>query len=228
MIEAIAKVAHEINRAYCLAIGDDTQPTWDEAPDWQKESALKGVSFHLANPDATPENSHESWLAQKQADGWKYGEVKDAEKKEHPCFRPYAELPAEQKAKDYLFRQTVHSLAPLLVTPSQDSVVEETPEGINVHLTKEINPVITPGMEQIDVDFNVGQRADVYAIKLSMASAIDVLDNMVAEKLKNEVNQNSPTASQSVLMGKVNRLAATAKTHIEIASMLAVKAITRS
>lgn len=106
----IARVAHEINRAYCASIGDDGQPSWDQAPDWQKASALAGVDMHLANPDATPENSHESWLAQKTADGWKYGPVKDAEKKEHPCCVPYAELPPEQKAKDYLFRAVVHSL----------------------------------------------------------------------------------------------------------------------
>lgn len=218
MIEAIAKVAHEINRAYCLAIGDDTQPTWDEAPDWQKESALKGVSFHLANPDATPENSHESWLAQKQADGWKYGEVKDAEKKEHPCFRPYAELPAEQKAKDYLFRQTVHSLAPLLAV--KEEKVSETAVAID--------PVITAGMKQVDVGFNPGNRPDVHAVKMSVADAIDTLNTEVAAKLKAEVNQNSPTVAQSELMSTVNRLAATAKTHFEIGAMLAVKAITRS
>ena len=64
--------------------------------------------MHLANPDATPEQSHESWYKVKEAEGWKYGEVKDMEKKEHPCFLPYEELPDEQKAKDYLFRTTVH------------------------------------------------------------------------------------------------------------------------
>ena len=106
----IARVAHEINRAYCASLGDTSQPAWEDAPEWQKASALVGVSMHLANPDATPEQSHESWLAQKVAEGWKYGPVKDAEKKEHPCFRPYAELPAEQKAKDYLFRGVVHAL----------------------------------------------------------------------------------------------------------------------
>lgn len=105
--ELIARVAHEINRAYCASQGDTTQPTWEEAPEWQKASALVGVDMHLANPDATPEQSHESWLAQKTADGWKYGEVKDAEKKEHPCFKPYAELPEAQKAKDYLFKAVV-------------------------------------------------------------------------------------------------------------------------
>lgn len=106
----IAQVAHEINRAYCAALGDGTQATWDDAPDWQKQSTLAGVEMHLANPDATPEESHQSWLEKKLADGWSYGEVKDAEKQEHPCCLPYEELPPEQKAKDYLFRAVVHQL----------------------------------------------------------------------------------------------------------------------
>lgn len=106
----IARVAHEINRAYCASLGDASQPAWEDAPEWQQGSALAGVDMHLAKPDATPEQSHESWLAQKLAEGWKYGPVKDVEKKEHPCCVPYAELPAEQKAKDYLFRGVVHAL----------------------------------------------------------------------------------------------------------------------
>lgn len=106
----IAQVAHEINKAYCESIGDSTQTSWDAAPEWQKESAIKGVEFHLANPDASPSASHDSWLKQKEEDGWKYGEVKDAEKKEHPCFVPYEQLPIEQRSKDYLFKQVVHSL----------------------------------------------------------------------------------------------------------------------
>ena len=106
----IARVAHEINRAYCASLGDTSQPAWEDAPKWQQQSAIAGVEMHLANPDATPEQSHESWLAQKVAAGWVYGEVKDAEKKEHPCCRPYDELPPEQKSKDYLFRSVVHML----------------------------------------------------------------------------------------------------------------------
>lgn len=105
---AIAMMCHAINAAYCQSMGDDSQPTWDDAPDWQRNSAIAGVEMHLANPDATPEQSHESWYKVKEAEGWKYGEVKDMEKKEHPCFLPYEELPDEQKAKDYLFRTTVH------------------------------------------------------------------------------------------------------------------------
>jgi hypothetical protein len=106
----IAQVAHEINKAFCESIGDNTQKNWDESPEWQKESAIIGVQFHLDNPDASPSASHDSWLKQKEEDGWKYGEVKDAEKKEHPCFVPYEQLPVQQQSKDYLFKQVVHSL----------------------------------------------------------------------------------------------------------------------
>lgn len=103
-IEEAAKIAHEVNRAYCQAIGDNSQPSWEETPEWQKDSAVAGAGFHLTNPDATPEQSHEAWLATKVEDGWKYGDVKDPEAKTHPCFKPYNELPESQRAKDYLFK----------------------------------------------------------------------------------------------------------------------------
>lgn len=110
IVMEIAKIAHELNKAYCESMGDNSQPDWENAPEWQKSSAINGVQFHLDNPDAGPSASHDSWLKQKEAEGWKYGPVKDPEKKEHPCYVPYEQLPNEQKAKDYIFRQTVHSL----------------------------------------------------------------------------------------------------------------------
>ena len=113
-VEQIAKVCHEANRAYCESIGDTTQPTWDNAPDWQRKSAVTGVGFHVANPYAKPSDSHDSWLAEKTADGWKYGAVKNLDLKEHPCFVPYDELPNEQRAKDSLFIGVCRSLIPLL------------------------------------------------------------------------------------------------------------------
>lgn len=105
---AIAMMCHAINAAYCQSLGDESQANWDDTPEAHKQSLIAGVEMHLANPDATPEQSHESWYKQKEAEGWTYGEVKDLDKKEHPCFLPYEDLPAEQKAKDYLFRATVH------------------------------------------------------------------------------------------------------------------------
>lgn len=109
-VEQIAQVAHEINAAFCRSVGDDSHTSWEVAPEWQKSSAINGVKFHLENPDATPEDSHSSWLKQKEEEGWKYGPVKNSETKEHPCFLLYNQLPTEQKSKDYLFRQVIHSL----------------------------------------------------------------------------------------------------------------------
>jgi hypothetical protein len=113
-ITDIARVAHEANRAYCLSLGDASQPAWDDAPDWQRSSAENGVRFTAENPDAGPEASHESWLAQKRDEGWAYGDVKDPDAKTHPCFRPYEELPLEQRTKDALFQAVVKTLLPQL------------------------------------------------------------------------------------------------------------------
>ena len=99
----IAKICHEANRAYCQTLGDTSQKPWEEAPDWQKQSAINGVEYHLANPDSKPSRSHEMWLKEKESTGWKYGPVKCPEKKEHPCCVPFKDLPPEQQIKDILF-----------------------------------------------------------------------------------------------------------------------------
>jgi hypothetical protein len=111
-IEACARAAHEANRAYCIAIGDTSQPSWDDAPQWQKDSAINGVDGVLKGN--TPHESHVSWLAEKERTGWKYGPVKDPEKKEHPCFVAYDQLPPEQRQKDAVFVGTVRTMATAL------------------------------------------------------------------------------------------------------------------
>lgn len=103
----IARICHETNRAYCLALGDESQPAWDSAPTWQVESATAGVQALQDDPSLTAEALHDRWSAHKRGDGWVYGPVKDAEAKTHPCLRPYAELPEDQRLKDALFMAVV-------------------------------------------------------------------------------------------------------------------------
>ena len=106
-LDTISRVAHEANRAFCASIGDLSQPGWDQAPEWQKESAIEGVCAHLnaleRGKELAPSASHELWMQTKLADGWKYGPVKDPQKKEHPCMVPYDQLPREQRSKDFIF-----------------------------------------------------------------------------------------------------------------------------
>ena len=108
--ELIARVCHATNLEYCRTIGDDSQKPWDEAEQWQRDSAIQGVAFAIASTNAPASSQHDAWLSDKERDGWKFGAVKDACKKEHPCMVPYRELPTEQKVKDYLFKAVVSAL----------------------------------------------------------------------------------------------------------------------
>ncbi|NIJ34325.1 Gp49 family protein [Sphingomonas oligoaromativorans] len=107
----IASIAHEVNRAWCAYNGDDSQPNWADAPGWQRDSAITGVAFHRANPEAGDAASHDSWMREKVAAGWVYGEQKDpdAHPPTHPCIVPFEDLPREQQFKDRLFRTIVHA-----------------------------------------------------------------------------------------------------------------------
>lgn len=107
-IDFIARICHNVNKAYCEANGDFSQPTWEEAPEWQRVSARMGVDFHLRG-DFSPEDSHVSWMANKIREGWTYGTEKDPEHKKHPCLVPYYQLPKGQQVKDHLFVAIVHS-----------------------------------------------------------------------------------------------------------------------
>jgi hypothetical protein len=106
----IARVAHQVNREYCKALGDMSQVPWERAPQWQRDSAIMGVKLHADNPKAGPETSHKSWMAQKAAEGWVYGLEKNPVLKTHPCMLPFDQLPVEQQAKDFIFRAIVHAL----------------------------------------------------------------------------------------------------------------------
>ncbi len=106
----IARIAHEVNRAYCAALGDNSQPTLEDAPEWQREAVMNGVRNILYGTVVTPEESHRSWVAKMADNGWVYGPVKDTERKQHPCMRPYTELPLEQRVKDHLFLAVVQAL----------------------------------------------------------------------------------------------------------------------
>lgn len=111
-VEEIATVCHNVNKAYCAAMGDLSQPEWELAPEWQRQSAINGVQAHIdSGLSMKPWDSHSAWMAEKEKDGWVYGAEKNPDKKTHPCMVPYDSLPREQKAKDYLFMEVVHTLA---------------------------------------------------------------------------------------------------------------------
>lgn len=109
-VEEIARICHEVNRGLCEALGDDSQVVWGDAPNWQRISARNGVrSFH--NGKRSPSDSHGSWMREKLAEGWVYGDHKNVEDKTHPCLVPFNLLPREQQLKDELFVTTCRVLS---------------------------------------------------------------------------------------------------------------------
>jgi hypothetical protein len=114
-----ARAAHEANRILCLALGDISQARWEDAPEWQKGSAINGVRLIESNPDTTAEQSHESWLEQKRREGWKYGPEKKPFAKEHPCFVPYGQLDPGQRLKDEMFGLVVRATLGFTTEPKE-------------------------------------------------------------------------------------------------------------
>lgn len=108
--EQIAELTHEANRVYCRLIDDESQVSWEDAPEWQKKSAIDGVKFIQERPYAQPSLSHSKWVEGKRKDGWVYGEIKDADKKTHPCMVSFYDLPSSQKNKDFLFVGIVRTM----------------------------------------------------------------------------------------------------------------------
>lgn len=106
----IATICHEANKAWCEVNDDTTQRSWKHAEQWQRDSAIKGVEFRINNPDAGHDAQHNSWMKEKVDGGWVYGDVKDADKKTHPCIVPFDQLPEFQRKKDALFCAIVDAL----------------------------------------------------------------------------------------------------------------------
>jgi len=107
--DQIARVIHEANRALQY-IQNDNAPSvpWECETSEIKDNVIIGV--RNARHGMTPEQHHESWVADKRAHGWKYGAEKDSEKKTHPCLVPFNQLPKYQQDKDRLFIAIVQSL----------------------------------------------------------------------------------------------------------------------
>lgn len=109
VFEICARAAHNVNNAYCEAIGDPKSPTWEEMTDEQRHGVIQGAKHALAGGSAR--ESHELWMQSRLAEGWIYGPVKDFAKKISPNLVAYDDLPVTQRAKDAIFQAVVREVA---------------------------------------------------------------------------------------------------------------------
>ena len=54
----------------------------------------------LALTELLASNTHDVWAAERAKQGWTYGEKRNDELKQTPCFVPYDELPESEKEYD--------------------------------------------------------------------------------------------------------------------------------
>ena len=151
-------MCHMANKAWCETNGDTSQKSWDEAEQWQRDSAIAGVEFRIANPRAREDAQHNAWMADKIKDGWVYGETKDAVAKTHPCIVPFDKLPEFQQKKDRIFCAIVDALAPA-------------------------STELSFGQKAVGITFNPGGMPQVNSIKKACASVIDELNDQTQDAI---------------------------------------------
>lgn len=96
----IHRTVEALNKAH-----NEHTVSWDA----NRDSVVAGVRRVLENPNETPEQNHNAWMAYKLVQGWKYGITKDEKAKTHPCLVLYDELRPIQKAKDMIFLAIVRA-----------------------------------------------------------------------------------------------------------------------
>ncbi|HSO98319.1 MAG TPA: RyR domain-containing protein [Solirubrobacteraceae bacterium] len=109
MVERVAQVVHEANRAWDQARGVPCGPPWENAPAWQREAALKDVRLAIAG--APPSQLHETWRAHKLAQGWTSGAVKDPTAKTDPMLVPFTDLSSQDRRTPELIAAVARTLA---------------------------------------------------------------------------------------------------------------------
>lgn len=124
LIDAVAHIAHEANRAWSMANGHCSHQAWGDAPEWQRESARQGVLRCLAQPDMTPRMVHDQWARHMSAAGWRHGATKDENARTHPSLVPYEALSPVERARDILFRAVV--LSSFEVQSDEDQIFLES------------------------------------------------------------------------------------------------------
>lgn len=147
----IAEVVHNTLRAILFSAGDYTVLPWEDAPDAKRKQAVDWVNFYLQTPEASPTESHASWMGAKLAEGWTLGPERSDEAKTHPHLVPFAELPAVNKAVGYAVCELVGSLTKLSAhyvnIPSANASVEELAPVMEMSYTPPTAPAEPASLE---------------------------------------------------------------------------------
>lgn len=77
---------------------------WQERDDKFRNQFIDIINKYMyMDKLPTPEEAHESWVQSYYKMGWKYGNIRNTEKKTHPDLIPFEQLPQAEKDKDAIF-----------------------------------------------------------------------------------------------------------------------------
>jgi hypothetical protein len=105
LAERRAKFVYEAARLENEAAGRPINPEpWEKRDEKFRENMTMAVNRQCGPMRLTsPEVLHEEWVRAYEKMGWRYGEVRDTEKKTHPDMVPFNELGRLEQEKDWVF-----------------------------------------------------------------------------------------------------------------------------
>ena len=83
------RIAEKLDAARCMLVPEPFASADDN-----------GFAFTADEVEDLAQSEHRHWCADLERDGWRLGEVKDAERKRHPLLVPWHELPESEREKD--------------------------------------------------------------------------------------------------------------------------------
>lgn len=122
-VTQVARIAHEVNRAFCASIGGGAGLAWDKASASDREAAMMSVTA-LSRGFSTPEHIHEAWVREMSLNGWTHGPVVDVQAKTHPNLTDYAALPRDIQTRDALFVAVVRGALGIVEPEQVEGAVE--------------------------------------------------------------------------------------------------------
>ena len=100
----ITEWIYEVARLEAIASRRRIVPEiWEKRDEVFKDQMTSYVEGLRGKTLPTPEEAHDSWWRKYEEMGWKFGEVRDTEKKTHPDMIPFNDLPKDEQDKDEIF-----------------------------------------------------------------------------------------------------------------------------
>ena len=101
----LGRIMHAMRREIALTFPEENvsvPPAWDDpaCTEEMKASSERSALAMLVSPDLSAEEEHDRWWAERKAQGWTYGPIRDNAKKKHPSMKPFKELPLGEQLKD--------------------------------------------------------------------------------------------------------------------------------